>query len=143
MGSSPLKFVGKALGLAPKKPKKPRGPAGPPPDLTPEQIAQRKSTLARIGAAPVFLGLSEEMTPLQKRAAIATQGVSGDVGGTDKETLKYYRQLLYDTLVNQQGQLAGPSEILPVEYEYLRRAGVDPRRGSTASFISALERAIR
>ncbi len=128
------------------------GPKGPPPtptikqtpDLTNEQLMNKRKAMLGTGgqSLPMFMGLSNAMTPLQQRTAIATNATSGSGQGVDSEALGYYRQLAMNSLINDKGQFSPYSDITPVELQYLQRAGVQPRNSTTQSFLSALDRAI-
>lgn len=127
------------------------GPKGDPPgaikvknpDLKPDQLlSQRAKVVANPSEAPAFLGLSAGMSPLQQRTAIATNAVNGNQG-IDSEGLSHYRQLALSSLINHKGQFADPSEISPIERQYLDQAGVRPRNNTTESFLSALDRALK
>lgn len=118
------------------------GPKGPTPDMNASQLTAKRNTLTGSGEAPVFLGLSSQMTPLQQRSAIATQATSGDGAFNDPEALKYYRQLALSSLIDDTGKAADVSEITDIEKQFMRQLGQEPRGNTTESFLSALERAI-
>lgn len=126
------------------------GPKGPPKtpdalkqatDIPKEELAARRTGL-KSASAPVFLGLSSQMTPQQQRTAIATNAVSGSGSGTDPEALSFYRQLALQSLVDDKGQFADYSQITPIELEYMSRLGKTPRKPTTESYLSALEEAL-
>jgi hypothetical protein len=119
------------------------GPKGPEPDLNKSQLAAKRTGVTGSGEAPMFLGLSSQMTPLQQRSAIATQATSGgDKSFNDPETLKYYRQLALSSLMDDKGGVAPNTDITDIEKQFMRQLGQEPRNDSTESFLSALERAI-
>lgn len=113
------------------------------PDLAPGALQKKKSSVGT-GEAPAFLSLAAGMTPEQQRAHIATQGVAGGGGGgfNDPEALKYYNQLALNTLIGDDGQMADPGDILPVERQFLAQLGYEPYEDSTESYLSALDRAL-
>lgn len=81
------------------------------------------------------------MTPLQQRAHIATMATQGaDSSFRDPAALDYYKNVAFSDLVNDGGEAFG--DVLPVEQQFLQQVfGVSPRTDTTASFLSALERA--
>lgn len=103
-------------------------------ELTAAEITQRRGEVkgAQGLMAPSYLGLQQEMSPLQKRTKIATGATSGDVG-TDPEALKQYRNLAF-------GSINDAADILPVERQYLSLFGESARSEGTGGYFSALER---
>lgn len=114
-----------------------------PTDKSPEELRAQKQKYVGTSQAPMFLGLSAGMTPEQQRTSIATNAVNGDGSGTDPEALRYYRSLALGSLIDDKGGFADYSAITPIEHQYLQRAGVQPYKNTTQSFLSALERAIK
>ena len=110
-------------------------PAGPAPDKTTAELAGMRGGAEP--AAPGFLQFSSSMTPLQKRAALATFG--SDRGGayTSPESLKYYKELLPYSLYDESGKSTG--SLLPVEKNFIENTlGRKPQGSTDESFLSAL-----
>lgn len=119
----------KAPAIAP-----PAVPAGPAPDLTSQGILGQKPAAAP--TAPAWLGISNQMTPLQRRAKIATLGSQGsDARYADSAAKDYYKNLLLT-------DYTGPGyNVLPQEFQYAENVlGVKPRERTAESLISAIMR---
>ena len=93
-------------------------------------------------AAPSFLGLSSQMTPVQQRAAIATGAVGGQQSSfRDPATAAYYKNLVLNDLVGEGGGVKPGAQILPVEQQYVSQVlNQQPRADTPESFLSAVMR---
>lgn len=93
-------------------------------------------------AAPTFLGLSSQMTPIQQRAAIATGAVGGQQSSfRDPAAAAYYKNLVLNDLVGQGGAVKPGAQILPVERQYVSQVlNQQPRAETPESFLSAVMR---
>lgn len=89
--------------------------------------------------APVSLGLSGSMSPLQQRAAIATGAVaSNNPAFRDTSARDYYRNLLQRSFVNDDGSLRDINELLPIEGQYLQQVlGAQPP-STTQALLQAI-----
>ena len=107
-------------------------------NISQAQIAKLIAGAGPIGDAPSYLGLSPQMTNLQKRTAIATAGLSGnDPRFRDSETYNYYRNLALNDIGKNK------SEITSVETQYLDQVfngGGKPGDTSREGFLSKLFR---
>ena len=136
IGSSLGVFGGKKEGgggsFAPQAPPVPTGPA-----TQPDKESFVKPSPMN---SPAALNISGGLSPLQMRTAIATGGVSGDMGKyRTPEAKDYYKNLAFQEFVGPEGGAVG--EPTGVEKQYLQEGfGVTPRSSTTASFLSALER---
>jgi len=112
------------------------GPVGPKPELTSQQLLERRSSVSSDLNAPSFLSLSPQMNDLQRRTAIATGATSGDGENyTDPESVKYYNNVGLRSIGDY-------NQIAPVELEYLKRLGQSPKSNTMEGFFSALDRAL-
>lgn len=69
--------------------------------------------------APMFLGLSRSMTPLQKRSALATYALNSESGAfRDPLALEFYKNLVTRDFVDDQGQMRPDAYLLPIEEQY-------------------------
>ena len=123
----------KGPSISPQAPPIPTGPATQPD----KEAFTRPSPMN----APAALGFGgESLSPLQLRTAIATGGVASEAGRyRTPEAKDYYKNLALTGFTEEGGKPVG--EPTGVERQYLQQVfGVTPRVGTTASFLSALER---
>lgn len=139
-GSGGIPIIGDLFGGGGKAPSVSPRPIKPPavrPDLT------NFSSFTPSGmTAPGFLGLSPEMTSIQRRAAIATGGVAGEGSGfRDPLAFQYYKDLLLGDLLDTKGNIKEGASFLPIERQFLEQVmGESLREDSPASFLSAVLR---
>lgn len=90
--------------------------------------------------APPTFKFGPNLTSLQKRAQLATYGSQGnDPQYRSGEAANYYKNQLMRDLIDDQGNLADFSKVLPVEERYLKQMGYD-FKPDTLSLLQALSR---
>ena len=97
-----------------------------------DEIAGLKESMP-LGEAPTYLGLSNAMTPLQQRTAIAAGALnSNDPRYKDPDALQYYMSQAFNNITDT-------SNIAPVEQQFISSLGGSaPADDSVGGFLSAL-----
>lgn len=118
----------------PAAPEAPPAPPGPEPELDQAGIDRIRGEAKLRGAqglmAPSYLGLQQEMSPLQQRTRIATGATSGELG-TDPEAFKRFHDLAFSD---------SSFDPTPVEKQYLGMFGESQRSQGLGGYYSALNR---
>lgn len=125
----------------PKTPKllQPEIPSGP--ATIPDKLNFAKERGVDPFPTPAGVSFGQGLSDLQKRTQVATGGVADNSGlYRTPEVSSFYKDLAIRSLTDQQGNVTGSPT--GVERQFATNVlGVQPRTGSTESFLSALLRA--